>query len=280
MTRLTSEPSTQVRSMDDLMALAFAMEKESAERYAALAVRMRAAGRQELAAIFDRLVEEETGHMDMVVAWSQQTLQHPPATIGHGPADVFDDEGAALASPELQDAYHSFAMAVRNEERAFAFWSYVAAGAPTDEIRKAAERMAREELEHAKTLRRERRKAFFQRRREGGAAQAPLDLSALELAVSEALDEHAASLERQDEYRSLAEQARTLSRELAATPLQDPPAAGSQPPGSLEALCEWLADYYIEAGEHLSSQDERDRAQRLATAAIRRLALVRHLETI
>lgn len=278
MTRLTSEPSTQIRSMDDLMAVAYAMEKESAERYAALAARMREAGREELAATFDQLVEEETNHMDMVVTWSQRSLQHAPAAMEQAPADVFDDEGAALVAPELQDAYHSFAMAVRNEERAFAFWSYVAANAPTDEIREAAERMAREELEHAKTLRRERRKAFFKRRKEQGDMSKPYNLSALELEVSKALDQHATTHDKQSEYRSLAEEARAFSADLAATPLHDPAATGQQPPQSLEALCEWLADHYIEAGDQLSSQEERDRAQKLATAAVRRLALVRHLE--
>lgn len=279
MTRLTSEPSTPVRSMDDLMAIAFAMEKETAERYAALAVRMRTAGREELAAIFDRLVEEETSHMDMVVAWSQQTLRHAPAVVEHEPIAVFDDEGAALIAPELQDAYHSFAMAVRNEERAFAFWSYVAADAPTTEIREAAERMAREELEHAKILRRERRKAFFQRRLDVAAEQEPYDLAALELEVARALEERSGASRIPGEYRDLAGEARLRSRSLVENPIPAIVPTGLVP-RSLDALCEWLADYYIEAGESLDSQAERDRAQVLATAAVRRLALMRHLEAM
>jgi hypothetical protein len=39
-----------------------------------------------------------------------------------------------------------------------------------------------------------------------------------------------------------------------------------------------LADYYIDAGEHLLSQAARDRAQALATIAVKRLAIVRDLE--
>src|SRR5262245_44687253 len=158
MSRLTSEPTASIRSMDELLAVAMAMEKESADRYAGLAKRMRAAGRQELADVFDRLVREETGHIDTVVSWSRQVIHRSPKVLPPeaAPHDVFDDEAIGLVSPELVDAYRSFAVAVRNEERAFAFWSYVAANAETTEMREAAERMARDELEHAKSLRRER----------------------------------------------------------------------------------------------------------------------------
>ena len=279
MPRLTSEPSTPIRTMDELMALAYAMEKESADRYAALAVRMREAGRQDLAAVFDRLVREETGHMDMVVGWSQQALHHAPPADEHAPKGVFDDEGAALVSPELQDAYHSFAMAVRNEERAFAFWSYVAADAPTTVIREAAERMAHEELEHARILRRERRKAFFAQRAHEPAPSDARSLGAIENDVAAALEqlaESASGRTRQD-FRMLAAEARRMAQDLDTDPLDELPPAGAPSMSSLEALCEWLAEFYVEAGETLPSQAARDRAQALATAAIKRLALVRHL---
>ena len=278
MTRLTSEPSAPVRSMDDLMAIAFAMEKESVDRYADLAARMRAAGREDLAVVFDQLVKEETGHMDTIIAWSQQVLHSAPTVVEYTPAEVFDDDGAAFISPELLNAYHSFAIAVRNEERAFAFWAYVSANAPNTEVREAAERLAREELEHAKTLRRERRKAFFHRRRKEAAMPPDFhDPAALELEVCKALEVHSAA--NGQPYRDLANEARLLSGQLAANPLPTVTPAGA-PPRSLEALCEWLADYYIDAGEQLHSDTERDRAQGFATAAIRRLALVRHMRQV
>jgi rubrerythrin len=264
--------------MDELLAVAYTMEKETVDRYAALAERMHAAGRQDLGEVFERLLREETSHMNLVIAWSRQALRHAPAAVEQAPLDVFDDEGAALVSPELQDAYRSFAMAVRNEERAFAFWSYVSASAPTTEVRDAAERMAREELEHAKTLRRERRKAFFQLRHDAAADQQPYDLAALELEVRKGFNERFHIDKKQGEYRDLADEARKLSLDLASNPLQEPGPVGPPPPRSLDALCEWLADYYIEAGEHLPSQAARDRAQILATVAVRRLALMRHLD--
>jgi rubrerythrin len=280
MTRLTSEPTASIRSMDELLAVAMAMEKESAERYAALGERMRAAGRQELSEVFDRLVREETSHIEMVSDWTEQVLHHAPSPPAHG-ADtegVFDDENLELVAPELIDAYRSWAVAVRNEERAFAFWSYVAAHGPSPEIRQAAERMAREELEHAKTLRRERRKAFFKQHRPGRVIWETCDLASLEMEVCTRLEEYADMNANKNRYRDLALEARMISLDLASDPLQDPAPVAPTPPRSLDALCEWLADYYIDAGEHLLSQAARDRAQALATIAVKRLAIVRDLE--
>ncbi|MBN9547635.1 MAG: ferritin family protein [Alphaproteobacteria bacterium] len=268
--------------MSELLAVALAMEKESANRYADLARRMRAAKQRELAEVFDRLVREETGHIDMVMGWSRQ-VTHKPAEILQPeavPQDVFDEEGIGLVSPELVDAYRSLAIAVRNEERAFAFWSYVAAHEASPQIREAAEQMAREELEHATTLRRERRRAFFKDRRSGLAIQKPYDLSSLEMEVCTRLEEYAGMKENTDlknKYRDLALEARKLSLDLASDPLQITTPVGPPSPRSLDALCEWLADYYIDAGEHLLSQAARDRAQALATVAVKRLAIVRAL---
>ncbi|TKB09762.1 MAG: rubrerythrin family protein [Mesorhizobium sp.] len=240
----------------ELLAVALAMEKESADRYADLARRMRGAGRRELADVFDRLVREETGHTDMVSGWSRQVTHKPPEIrpADAVPQDGFDEEGIWLVSPELVDAYRSLAIAVRNEERAFAFWSYVAAHGASPEIREAAERMARAELEHAKTLRRERRKAFFKDRHLGPAIQKPYDLSSLEMEVCMRLEGYADMKGNKNTYRDLALEARKVSLDFASDPLQSRAPVGRPPPRSLDALCEELADYYIGAGEHLLSQ--------------------------
>ena len=66
--------------------------------------------------------------------------------------------------------YRALAIAVRNKERAFAFYSYIAAEARSPGVRALAEDLARDELEHAAVLRRERRRAF---RRERPAWQSP-----------------------------------------------------------------------------------------------------------
>lgn len=66
------------------------------------------------------------------------------------------------------------------------FWTYAAAHAPSEEIRQAAERLAREELGHVATLRRERRRAFHEMRHaEAGSVRE--DLPTLEGRLSELL---------------------------------------------------------------------------------------------
>jgi hypothetical protein len=91
------------------------------------------------------------------------TGREPDPSVLRAESDAtFDDEGAGTVAPELVDAYRAFSMAVRNEERAFSFWIYVAAQSPSPELRAAAEQMAREELDHVARLRRERRRAFHQ----------------------------------------------------------------------------------------------------------------------
>ena len=171
MSLLKQEPAGSVKSLEELFAIAAAMEQEAATRYAEIAARMRQEGDPALAEVFERLSADEQGHLDSVVHWSEKTKgQAPdPARIRWELPETFDDEGAATAHPRLLSAYRALSMAVRNEERAFAFWSYVAAHAEVPEIRQAAEAMAHEELGHVATLRRERRSAFHAERRQAHA---------------------------------------------------------------------------------------------------------------
>ncbi|MER9331803.1 ferritin family protein [Mesorhizobium sp. M0152] len=282
MSRLQAEPAAPVRSMAELLAIAFAMEKEAAERYAELAQRMRDKGQARLAEVFERLVKEETGHIENVTRWSRQSSGNDPdlRQLQWTPKGVFDDENTAVISPELVDPYHSFAMAVRNEERAFAFWSYVASNAPSTEIRSAAEQMAREELEHARILRTERRRAFFSRREANATFASSSDLAAMEEQIAIRLKAFAAFRGEHDKavLSNLATEARDLAQQLTASPLGTTTSISDRSPESLDALCELLAESYLNAGESLPLQADRDRAQTFATTAIKRLATLRYLE--
>ena len=60
--------------------------------------------------------------------------------------------------------YQALAFAVRNEERAFAFYTYVSAETVDHGVRALAEDLARDELDHASRLRRLRRRAFHKDR--------------------------------------------------------------------------------------------------------------------
>lgn len=190
---------------------------------------------------------------------------------------MFDDEGAALVAPELLNSYRAFSMAVRNEERAFVFWTYVAAHAQTDEIREAAERMAREELGHVATLRRERRRAFHAIRDRRGHVPA-LDVAALEQKLADHLTNAAGRAPagagdrirdhaRKAQQRAAAAQARDLTN-----PCPEPDVLARPVP-----LCEYLLDYYLDLAEHARDESLRHVAQTSAGDLVACLHAVRAL---
>lgn len=84
---------------------------------------------------------------------------------------------------ESLSSYKALQLAVRNEERAFAFYAKVAALSPDATVREYADRMAEEELHHVALLRLERRHAW--RAEHGGSApyQSPNLKTASELRV-------------------------------------------------------------------------------------------------
>jgi rubrerythrin len=170
-------------------------------------------------------------------------------------------------------------MAVRNEERAFSFWSYVVAHAQNSDVRRAAEAMASEELEHVAKLRRERRRAYHAERSvTSGKSVANDDLSVLELRLAERLDAFATDLDQDNAARvhGLANETRAIADELIRKPLTMPRRAASEPiPGEAVALSEFLVDRYLEAAEHVADEQSMLRAQTLARRAIDRLSSLR-----
>lgn len=282
MSLLKSEPFTAVKSMDELLAIAYLMEQEAVAGYSDLAARMRREGRSDMVAVFERLVSEENQHLGNVVHWSERISggQPDPARLKWEPADTFDDEGASTIAPELLSAYRAFSMAVRNEERAFLFWTYVAAQTDQDQLREAAEQMAREELGHLATLRRERRLAFHAAQRAGQSTPQP-DLPDLEMRLADHLENAAVKTGSgvASELDTLARQARERASGLVGTPFGPSPLLrnGVSPDitGRIAALCELLLDCYLDFGERLKSEDERSRAQRFAAEAVECRSIVR-----
>jgi rubrerythrin len=155
--------SVRIGSVEDLLSVAEALEREAAARYRALSVRMARQGDAQMAAQFETLVGMEELHLEHVADRARLLIGRAPATLPVKwdlPPSYDEDEarGATLS------AYQALAFAVRNEERAFAFYTYVAAEAENPGVRALAEDLARDELEHASILRRQRRRAFhFQR---------------------------------------------------------------------------------------------------------------------
>jgi rubrerythrin len=159
----TGQVNVRVRSAADLLAVAAALEHEAAARYRGLSARMARQGDLEMTALFDTLAGMEDRHASQIGDRGLELLGHRPDIAqvkwetppGH---DEDEARGAELG------AYEALAFAVRNEERAFAFYSYLSAEAESDAIRAMAENFARDELQHAALLRHHRRRAFHTKR--------------------------------------------------------------------------------------------------------------------
>jgi rubrerythrin len=265
--------------MGELLALAGAMEQEAIDGYIALGRRMNDMARPDLAAVFDSLVAEERTHLGKVDDWRIALGQSAARVPVFVPEESFDDEGAGIVAPALLSAYRAFSMAVRNEERAFVFWTYVSAHANSDEISQAAERMAREELGHVSKLRHERRKAFHQERSKALVVSGD-DLPLLEKRLSRDLRTIAVQSGANDGARLqvLAHEADLRAEALAAQAFGTTPNPGRPPQAGLEnalPICEFLVDCYLDLGDRSISEQDADRARSFAAQIIHCLRLVR-----
>jgi rubrerythrin len=268
-------------------------EEEAAIRYTALAEQMDALELPGVAAVFRHLAEEERGHARHVEGWSGRATGVRPdhALIRWQPPETFDEEEARqIASSGLASAYRALSMAVRNEERAFAFWTYVAAQAEAPEIREAAEQMAVEELRHAVLFRRERRRVY---REERGAAAGSGAPSPLARAISAerrlasllpTLAEGVADAARAAEWRRLAAEADAMAAEVAALGEEE---AGSGAPAApadaamdpLRAAWRWAeqaSEAYLDAADAGRDEEKVRRLQSLAEQSIARVAALRY----
>lgn len=293
-------PLRPIGTAEELMDVAVGMEHEAALRYEQLAAMVARQGKPELATLFGRLAELEKTHEDQLSHWAQRDgLRAPqPVQFSWRMPETFDQaEGSQVFGP-----YEALAVAVRNEERAFAFYTYVAASALNEEVRRRAESMAREELEHVSLLRRWRREAFHAsrqpRRRNPRTLEELFALSAaMEIASAEVNDAAAAAVgasgavEAAAVLRRLADKARGHAGGAApnvpgSDAAEGARAAGLLRPGSLTAEkavrlsiqdAEEILDTYLAAAEHATEETLLNEAQKLAEQSLGRLALTRSL---
>lgn len=166
MAPLREAPSVRVETLAELIGIANAIETEAIRRYGGLATEMRRRGEGATADAFDAMVREEEGHVAAVAGWARGLGEAVPDADTFRwrlPADLAESweevSGSALLTP-----YRAYAIAVDNEERAFAFYAYLAASATDPAIAREAEALAKEELRHAALLRTWRRTAWRQQR--------------------------------------------------------------------------------------------------------------------
>jgi rubrerythrin len=158
-------------SIEDLMGIALGMEHEAALRYRQLSQRMECLGDAALAATFEKLAVLEQSHEHGLADWARREGRPVPEAkqFRWRLPETFAE--ADIAGAPLS-AYQALAIAVRNEEQAFSFYSYLSA--MTDvapDLRHYAEALAREELTHLAQLRGLRRQAFHAERLAGKTAR-------------------------------------------------------------------------------------------------------------
>lgn len=292
------------KTLAELMAAARAMEREAAVRYEALAEEMARHGNRELAALFADLGAEEREHEARMGRRVRDDDARPPVPLRWRPPEATDREAEEEAGGVwLMTPHRALCLAVENEERAFAFFSRIAAGIEDRPLRQMAEALAKEELEHVVRLRLERRRAWRAESRSVEAeADAVRSLAAL-LHRALAIEREAARLYDalgQTEahageptvaalFRELAEEQRSrlagIDRRAEVAGVRAPPAAKA-PPGPIptaprDALHLALADaergvrFYEAVAERGVDQGTMEEAQRLALHALGRLKRIR-----
>lgn len=293
MSLLRTEPSEPVHSLDELFALAEALENEAAAQYAGLAHDMHAQNQPKVAAVFAQLATAERDHAGQMTSWARcVTGAVPePARIRWQPPETFDEEAArTMASSSLASAYRALSMAVRNEERAFILWTHIAAQAEDPAIQTAAERMAVEELHHAALLRVERRRAFHDERQASTAdsvlvppRRSPAEEAAwIERTLARllsALAEDVAAESQVPDLRRLAAEAAIMAGETT-TVATDDTAIKAMPTKFPEALrlAERAVELYLDAAAAAQDEASMQHLHVLAEGAIARIALLRDMD--
>ena len=293
MSLLKAEPAAPVASLPELFAIAHALEEEAASRYGILAAEMEALELPRVAAVFRHLADEERGHAEHVEDWALGATGAGPDhhLIRWQPPETFDeDEAREIASSRLASAYRALSMAVRNEERAFALWTYIAAQAEAPEVREAAERMAGEELRHAPLLRRERRRAYREDRGTAAGSGVPSPLARATAAewrlasLLPVLAEAEGDATRAAEWRRLADEAATMAAETAALAGEEASLdRAAVPQGSLadclNAACsatEQASAAYLDAADAGRDEEVVRQLHAMAERAIGQVAALRH----
>ena len=292
------------KTLAELMAAARAMEHEAAVRYEALAEDMARHGNRELAALFADLGAEEREHEARMGRLIRGDDARPPAPLRWRPPEATDREAEEEAGGVwLMTPHSALCLAVENEERAFAFFSRVAAVLEDRPLREMAEALAKEELEHVVRLRLERRRAWRAESRsvaaEAAAAHSLAALLRRALAIEreaarlyDALGQaaaHAGEPAIAAFFRELAAEQRSrlagIGRRAEAAGVHAPPMEEA-PPGPVPAVprdalhlalagTEKGVRFYEAVAERGVDQDMMEEAQRLALHALGRLKRIR-----
>ncbi len=155
--------TSDIQTASDLMSIALYAEREAVKRYTHLTEAMRSYGNQEAALLFERMIKEEQEHKRLIEEWARLEgiqLRDDIGPVKWEDPQVLTNYDSDAIDPAHSTPYRALAFAVHNEERAFHFYTHVAATADDKTVREYAETLAREELGHAALLRAMRRRAW------------------------------------------------------------------------------------------------------------------------
>ncbi len=148
----TARTSIALADRATLLAHAYAIEHEAAERYRDLAEQMHGCGNGEVGDLFAKLAAIEAKHA------AELRLEHGAANT---PLAAADYRWESLQSPEaipfeqmhyLMAPHQALVLALAAERRAQAFYEAAAAHSPDPEIRALAAEFAAEEAEHVREV--------------------------------------------------------------------------------------------------------------------------------
>ncbi len=150
----TSAPAP-VESGPALLAYALALELEASERYADLAEQMETHNNPDVAELFQKLSRIEKLHADQVLEQAA-SLSFDLPKIAATAYQWEDPEGPETAdfgdAHYLMTANRALTLALHNEQRAFQFFSRIAAEATDNDVVVLAKEMATEEEEHVELM--------------------------------------------------------------------------------------------------------------------------------
>jgi hypothetical protein len=276
MIRLSIEPTDVAENRAGIDRLAAALEDQCAALYRDLAAKAARFGREEAARAFLRIEQ-----LSRAPAAGESPAGRP---AGHDlRTPVLDSEG--LGENRNVAPYDAWALAVRNSERAFAFWTYLSAYTQDPAAAQAAERLAEAASSLARRFRAERRRAYH-----AGRSERPQLLpvgTPDAFAAAAAREEAALSALHRATARRLADLGHPLAGRLAGIAEREAESAGIPPPGGAEpvlperaedllqlaqARLQTALDLYLRAAE--AARDERTmaHAQRLSEATLEAIA--------
>lgn len=148
-----SRAEAGIASIGELMAYAYALELEAAERYTEFGEAMEAHNNREVAELFRKLARIEQRHAEQVLE-EMGWVSPPEAPHGGYKWEGFEapESGDVTELHYLMQPYHALQIALHNEKRAHAFFGGLVKQARNAKVKKAAQEMEQEEAEHVRLI--------------------------------------------------------------------------------------------------------------------------------